>query len=206
MSNGLDNRRLQAELARLDPFAEAGYFLALHFRFTSPLMLFQTFDEAWIEHYAEQGYVLRDPMIAWSYAQSGATRWSDGKLVDPYGMVEEARGFGLRYGVTISVGPVKSRTVCSVAHSSRDFEDDEIEAIQAIVTRLHGLTEPKGQMTKAQVEALSLIAEGHRHAAAAHLLGISESALKLRLASARERLMARTTPEAIQRARSLNLL
>ena len=84
--------------------------------------------------------------------------------------------------------------------------DDEIAEMRTIVSDLHSLTEPKSQMTKAQIEALRLIADGHRHAAAAHMLGISESALKVRLSSARQRLMARTTPEAIQRAKSLNVL
>ncbi|WP_018302377.1 autoinducer binding domain-containing protein [Wenxinia marina] len=206
MSGEPENLNIQAELARLEPYAEAGYYLALHFRFTSPLMFFQTFDQAWIRHYAEEGYVLRDPMVAWSYANSGATRWSDGEIADPYGIIDQARSFGLKHGVTISCGPVQSRTVCSVAHSNREFTDDEIAEMRTIVSDLHSLTEPKSQMTKAQIEALRLIADGHRHAAAAHMLGISESALKVRLSSARQRLMARTTPEAIQRAKSLNVL
>ena len=53
---------------------------------------------------------------------------------------------------------------------------------------------------KAQIEALKCIAGGDRIAAAAAKLGISESALKARITSARIRLMARTTAEAIQRA------
>ena len=50
------------------------------------------------------------------------------------------------------------------------------------------------------------MASGSRYAEAAALLGISESALKARLKSARERLYARTTAEAIQRAQEYNLL
>ncbi|MEY4872948.1 MAG: hypothetical protein RLZZ563_2278, partial [Pseudomonadota bacterium] len=45
-----------------------------------------------------------------------------------------------------------------------------------------------------------------RHAAAAEKLGISESALKARITSARIRLMARTTAEAIQRAKDYRLI
>ena len=48
--------------------------------------------------------------------------------------------------------------------------------------------------------------EEARDAEAAALLGISESALKARLKSARERLYARTTAEAIQRAQEYKLL
>jgi LuxR family transcriptional regulator len=68
------------------------------------------------------------------------------------------------------------------------------------------LTKPPAQLTVAQVEALRCIADGDRHAAAAAKLGISESALKARLTSARLRLMARTTAEALQRAKEYGLM
>ena len=68
----------------------------------------------------------------------------------------------------------------------------------AIGHRLHDATEPPEELTKAQIEALKCIAGGDRIAAAAAKLGISESALKARITSARIRLMARTTAEAIQ--------
>ena len=72
--------------------------------------------------------------------------------------------------------------------------------------RLHAATEPAEELTTAQVEALRCIANGDRHAAAALKLGISESALKARLVSARQRLGARTTAEAIQRAKDSRLI
>lgn len=195
-----------AELKKLDPFAESGYFLALHIRFTSPLMFFQTYDKAWTEHYSENGYVLRDPMTAWSFSTTGTTRWSNPRIPDPFGIFKEARRFGLKFGVTVSCGPILSRTVGSLARSDREFTDEEIECIAELVRGLHDMAEPTARLTKAQMEALKCIADGHRHAAAAAMLGISESALKLRLASARERLMARTTAEAIQRAKDYNLM
>lgn len=201
-----DKATFDAEIAKLDPFAEAGYFLALHIRFTSPMMFFHTYDPAWIKQYTENGYVLRDPMTAWSFATSGATRWSNPSIPDPFKIFAAARKFGLRFGATMSVGPVLSRSVCSVARSDREFHDDEIAQMGAIVQRLHEMVEPTMRLTKAQHEALKMIADGHRHARAAAELGISESALKVRLAAARERLMARTTAEAVQRAKDYNLL
>ena len=82
----------------------------------------------------------------------------------------------------------------------------EIETISTMVRRLHDITEPPESLTKAQQEALRCIAEGDRHAAAAAKLGITESAFKARLISARERLMAKTTAEALQRAKDYRLL
>lgn len=202
----MDKAEFDRELKQLDGYAEAGYFLALHIRFTSPMMFFQTYNKAWTDHYSENGYVLRDPMTAWSFSTTGTTRWSNPRIPDPFGIFEQAKTFGLKFGATISTGPILSRTVCSLARGDREFTDQEIGEVHQLVKRLHAMCEPTQRLTKAQTEALKLIADGHRHAAAAAMLGISESALKVRLASARERLMARTTAEAVQRAKDFNLL
>lgn len=61
-------------------------------------------------------------------------------------------------------------------------------------------------LTPARLDALRLMAEGERMARAAHRLGISESALKVRLADARDALGARTTAAAVWRATSRGLL
>jgi LuxR family transcriptional regulator len=145
-------------------------------------------------------------MVAWGFSTTGWIRWSDKRVPDPFGILDEAERFGLRYGVTISCGPIKSRTIASFARADREYTDEEAGLIEPLVNHLHGLTEPPEELTKAQVEALRCIAGGLRHAAAANKLGISESALKARLASARDRLMARTTAEAIQRAKDSRLI
>ena len=193
------------ELKQLDALAPRGYFVGLHIRFTSPLMSFQTYDQAWTDHYTNNGYVLRDPMTAWGFSTTGWIRWSDPRLPDPFGLFDEAATFGLRYGITFSCGPIASRTIASIARDDREFDEDEIRSAERIVHQLHDMTETP-DLTKAQIEALKCIAAGERHAAAANRLGISESALKARLNSARLRLMARTTAEAIQRAKDYRFL
>ncbi|MEZ5912536.1 MAG: autoinducer binding domain-containing protein [Paracoccaceae bacterium] len=197
---------VESELEALTELAPAGYFVGLHIRFTAPLFTFQTYDQAWLDHYTENGYVLRDPATAWGFSTLGFVRWSDPSLPDPFGIFVEAARFGLTYGVTIAEGPINSRTIASFAHGQREFTDDEIATIHAIVKKLHVITEPPEKLTKAQIEALRCIAGGDRHAAAAAKLGISESALKARITSARVRLMARTTAEAIQRAKDYRLI
>ena len=197
---------IDVELRALAPLAPAGYFIGLHIRFTSPLMTFQTYEQRWIDHYTENGYVLRDPMTAWGFSRTGAIRWSDPDLPDPFGLFMEAASYGLHHGCTVACGPIKSRSICSFARSDREFRDDEIATIEARVLRLHDLTEPPEALTEAQVEALRMIAGGDRFAAAAEKLGISESALKTRITTARNRLMARTTAEAIQRAKDNRLI
>ena len=80
------------------------------------------------------------------------------------------------------------------------------DSIERKVLRLHDLSEPPDALTEAQIEALRMIAGGDRFAQAAEKLGISESALKARITTARNRLMARTTAEAIQRAKDNRLI
>lgn len=149
---------------------------------------------------------MRDPMIAWGFSTVGSTRWSEIEIPDPFGILAEAASFGLKYGASVSCGPTTSRTIAGVARVDREFTDEEIHLIRDVILRLHDMTEPPESLTKAQIEALRCIAAGDRHAAAAAKLKISESALKARLNSARQRLMARTTAEAIQRAKDFRLL
>lgn len=191
------------EVSRLAP---DGYFIGLHIRFAAPVMQFQTYPVAWTDHYTRQAYSLRDPTIAWGFSTEGASRWSEFTLPDPFGILSEAKMFGLNYGITVSCGPITSRTIASFTSRQREFTDDEIDAISHLIRRLHDITLPPESLTKAQIEALRCIAAGDRHAAAAAKLGITQSAFKARLFSARERLMARTTAEAIQRAKEYRLL
>ncbi len=197
---------IEHELGELGKLAPSGYLLALHIRFAAPLVKFQTYQQDWIDHYTAQAYQLRDPMVAWGFTQEGKTRWSEIGIPDTFGILEEAAQYGMPFGACIACGPIASRSICGFARADREFSDDEIDELQRRVHHLHAITEPPESLTQAQKDALRLIAAGDRHAAAAAKLGISESALKARLTSARERLMARTTAEALQRAQEYRLI
>ncbi|MBW7057694.1 autoinducer binding domain-containing protein [Paracoccus bogoriensis] len=197
---------INAGLRKLGQFAQSGYFVGLHIRFAAPLMQFQTYPQDWSDFYSQNAYALRDPTIAWGFSTVGSCRWSALPIPDPFNILAAAANHGLTYGVTISHGPISSRTIASFARSDREFTDAEIAEIEATVRQLHDITEPPESLTKAQKEALRCIAQGDRHAAAAAKLGITESAFKARLISVRERLNARTTAEALQRAKEYRLL
>ncbi|UWP92537.1 autoinducer binding domain-containing protein [Aliiroseovarius crassostreae] len=199
--NGLDQG-----LSRLTDLSPKGYALGLHIRYASAHLMIQTYDASWTEVYTEKGYMLGDPTVFWGFGEEGAIRWSEIELPDPHGILDQAKAHGLTYGLTVSYGPTSSRTIGGFARSDREFTDEEIRQIQDIVQELHEKSTPPEQLTSAQRMALRLIAKGSRHAEAAALLGISESALKARLRSARERLFVRTTAEAVQRAQEYNLL
>ena len=190
-------------LSRLSP---AGFSAGLHIRFASPLIYVRTYDEAWLKIYDENAYALRDPLVFWGLGVKGTTRWSEIKLPDPFNILAQAASFGLTYGAVASCGPITSRTIVGIARSDREFTDDEIVEAGQIVAALHNTAEPPTELTRAQIEALRLLADGDRHTAAAAKLGISESAFKARLQSARSRLGARTTAQALKKAREYQLL
>ena len=197
---------LDIEIAKLGNISPLGFGLGLHIRFASPLISFYTWSKAWQDHYTHNVYVLRDPMIAWAFAKKGACRWSECPLPDPFGVIKQAGEFGLTFGATIACGPLSSRTIVGIARDDREFNEEELDETVELVEFLHTKAQPPESLTKAQKEALELVAAGHRYAEAAAKLGISESALKLRLSSARNRLLARTTGEAIQRAKDYKLM
>ncbi|NDR56961.1 autoinducer binding domain-containing protein [Aliiruegeria sabulilitoris] len=201
-----ERANIERELRLLGELAPAGYFVALHIRFAAPLMTFHTYDKAWVDRYTAQAYAMRDPMTAWGFSTEGAARWSEIEVPDTFGIMREAAQYGLKFGVQLAYGPISSRSIAGLARGDREFTDAERDRAARIFARMHDMTDPPENLTRAQVEALRLVADGDRHAAAAAKLGISESALKARLTSARQRLMARTTAEAIQRAKDARLL
>ncbi len=201
-----DQTSLSANFDALGRISPCGFSAGLHIRFASPMIYVRTYDEAWTKLYDENAYALRDPLVFWGLGVKGHTRWSAIKLPDPFNILGQAQTFGLRYGAVISYGPITSRSIVGMAHHEREFTDDEIVAAVKIVQNLHLAAEPPTALTRAQIEALRLLADGDRHAAAAAKLGISESAFKARLQSARVRLGARTTAQALKKAREYQLL
>lgn len=197
---------LQENLDALSQLTPVGFSAGLHIRFASPLIYVRTYDEAWTKIYDENAYALRDPLVFWGLGVKGHSRWSSIKLPDPFNILGQARNHGLVYGAVISFGPITSRSIIGIAHNEREFTDDEIAEAAKIVRNLHVAAEPPTELTLAQVEALRLLADGDRHAAAAAKIGISESAFKARLQSARVRLGARTTAQALKKAREYQLL
>jgi len=206
--NGMMTQRntLDQLFEDLDALAPCGYSAGLHIRYASPLVYRKTYAREWSETYDENAYMLRDPLVFWGLGVKGSTRWSAIRLPDPFNIMGKAKAHGLPFGAVISCGPITSRSIVGIARADREFSNSEIEAAAEIVGKLHDTAEPPSELTAAQIEALRYLSDGYRHTAAAAEIGISESALKARLKSARSRLGARTTAEAIRKAREYRFL
>ncbi|WP_298907559.1 autoinducer binding domain-containing protein [uncultured Aliiroseovarius sp.] len=197
---------LSDNLLRLDRLAPSGYGLGLHIRNGTPYILRQTYDPEWSAKYIEMGYAIVDPIVFWGVNNEGSIRWSSLEHPDPHNVFAQAATYGAKYGVAISVGPISSRTIGGVSRSDREYTDGEIQQVLDVISLIHFHTKPPESLTAAQGAALQMVAKGFRYAEAAAQLGISESALKARLRSARDRLSARTTSEALQRAQENRLI
>lgn len=193
-------------LEELSALAPRGYTAGLHIRFASPLVYHSSYPSDWVDYYNANSYYLRDPLVFWGIGTSGTTRWSEIPLPDPFGVLKKAAAHGLTYGAVSSYGPITSRSIVGICRADREFSAEELAQLADITARLHIRAKPPSELTKAQIEALQCIANGDRHTAAAAKLGISESAFKARLSSARGRLQARTTSEALRKAREYRLL
>lgn len=188
----------------LDSLAPSGYHLALRVGFAFPEYQHNSLPQKWIDTYTRDGLMIFDPIIRWVYDSAGHTRWSALANGDERKVLKTAETFGLRFGAAISVMSRDApglRSFGSFARSDREFADQEIEVLYGAVSELHQAMVPARALTQAEIDALELLATGLMLKETAHRLGISESAVKLRLTNARSKLGARTNTQAVGQAK-----
>ena len=132
---------LALHLGRLRALCDSGFALAIHIRLTRPGLMYQTYDQAWSDHYSENGYMLSDPVVHFGLTQTGMVRWDDLADQDLVGVLRKAREFGLFNGWTYALGPANSRTIAGMTRSDRAHDAAEVAEIRAIVEDIHALTE-----------------------------------------------------------------
>ncbi|WP_116600146.1 helix-turn-helix transcriptional regulator [Primorskyibacter marinus] len=184
--------------------ATAGYHLALRVGFAFPEYECNSLPQEWVEIYTRDGLMIFDPIIRWVYDNSGYTRWSDISNGDERKVLTTAASFGLQYGAAISVmydDAPGLRSFGSFARADREFKDDELELLSCAVGELHQALAPARGLTNAEIDALELLASGLMLKQVAHRLGVSESAVKLRLTNARSKMGARTNTQAVGQAK-----
>ena len=127
-------------LQELDERSPAGFAIALHVRFTRPTYLFQTYAQPWMAHYSAAGLVMHDPVVRWGLQNVGRLRWSDLASIDDSHVFEQARDHGLMNGAAFAIVIAESRSIAACARADRDFTDEEMEAIEDRLIRLHRAT------------------------------------------------------------------
>lgn len=141
-------------LSELDDRSPLGFAIALHIRYNAPTFLFQTFPERWMEVYSRQGFVIRDPAVHWAFEKTGFIRWRELAVSDRSGVMEQARLYGLNYGVTISIHNDNARSLAGFARGDRDFLDVEISEISELFEELDVMTAGIELLSKKDTDAL----------------------------------------------------
>lgn len=194
------------EIGQLAP---SGHYIALRIGFAFPMEEVNALPQEWIDHYTSQRFMLFDPVIRWAYSQTGTCRWSAIPLDDPKRIIAQAKTFGLRYGVTISIFDPSSdsqRSFGSFTRSDREYTDLEIKLLRAYLTRRHNETAPPTNLTRAELEALGMVKDGKRLKEIAFELSVSEGAVKQRLKNAKLKLGAKTGTQAAALASQYGLI
>ncbi|WP_136682874.1 helix-turn-helix transcriptional regulator [Falsirhodobacter xinxiangensis] len=183
------------EAARLSP---VGFYIALHVGFSFPQEEVNRLPLPWVEYYTIHGLGVHDPVMRWFYSSPGSIiRWSAIDIADPRGVMAAAHEHGLIHGAAATItGLAGRRSYANFFRDDRPFTDDELEQLFTILSHLHDGDLEDVSLTPAEVEALRMQSEGKRLKQIAWELGISVSAVKARLASAKRKLGAQTASQA----------
>lgn len=193
----------------MEVLSPAGFYIALRVGFAFPMEELNALPTPWVEHYTMQRFMLYDPVIQWIYANTGATRWSEIDIEDPMDIMGQAKEYGLHHGVAVCCfdnNPEGQRSFGTFAREDREFSDAEIKALMAHVTQLHHDKAPPTNLTMAELEALRMVKDGMRLKQIAHILGVSEGAIKQRLKNAKLKLGASTGTQAATKASDYGLI
>lgn len=188
-------------------FGPVAYKISLHHRKKEPKIYMSYGPPGWIDHYDHNAYVFMDPSLMYAFSNEGVCRFDTLDYPDPSGVLTRAKRFGLKYGIVAAVGPVHSKSFCTVCRADRPYDGDEMLDVLRSLTVLHHLYKARNaRLTKTEREALRVISSGLNYEAAALEMGISFSAVKARLSKARIKLGVKTTLEAVHQAQRTGIL
>ena len=139
MSNTTSIAALLHDLDRRSP---SGFAIALHITFSAPRYMFQTYAQRWLDRYNAGGLLLRDPVVQFGMQSLGRMRWSELEAMDTGNprVFDEARNYGLMNGAAIAVFGAGTRSIGGFARADREYEDLELEEMEALLRELHDET------------------------------------------------------------------
>ncbi|MBD9597765.1 LuxR family transcriptional regulator [Ensifer sp. ENS05] len=189
----------------------------------NPLLLL-TYPQEWIDQYFRENFFEVDPVVALSKTGFLPVDWSslDQTNSRTSRFFKQAESFEVgRHGVTMPVrGPRGERSLFTATSNLQEnkwirLRDVCLTDLRILSHHLHeralsisGLRETRTlrALSRREVQCLEFIARGKLPKQIAPALQISESAIRLYLRSAKRKLGVTTTPQAIVRAVTLELI
>jgi len=198
----------ELEMEALRATAPAGYILGFGYTMDEGVMFMEnTFPKSWRRRYAGEALLIRDPVVLWFTAKTGASRWSEIDDPDRHGVLERAGHHGLKFGAVFSTEYARKRHFMTVARADRELTDAEIENLEqrfAVWTRcvMDGIP----SLSETEIEVLRAASAGKDQAESAAEQDVSVSTIKQRQSRAREKLNARNLAEAVHFATAARLI
>lgn len=182
-----------------------------------------TYPESWKLHYAENGFQNIDPTLRMAHRSIAPVDWRRlERDADFAAVFRNARDFGIsERGLTIPVrGPYGDIGMLSVTRDTNTREWDKLTAasigeLQSVAVHVHDIVMRSDELShllryptlsSREREILQWTAEGKTQQDVGDILGISHRTVEVHLRSAREKLYALTTPQAVARAIGLRLI
>jgi LuxR family transcriptional regulator len=154
--------RINDQLQRLVAAADWTFAIGLRIRFNHPTLLYQTYPEAWVAHYAQNGLLFADPTVMWGMTNTGICDWRDLEALDSAGVLRQARDFGLVHGIVVSIGDVTQRSCGFFAHHDQPIPAPLREVAHDVMVRLHEESAGVTDMPPAEIAALASLNQGLR--------------------------------------------
>lgn len=184
---------------------------------------FVTYPEAWIEHYRENNLAAGDATLHLASRSIAPVDWSRIPRSEEYGrVVDQAGEFGIpRNGVTVpvrgpfgdigmlsvSLGGSADRWARTYAHIVPDLQVAAVHVHDNVVRAFspyHPATRPS--LSGREIEILQWIAAGKTQRDIGSILAISDRTVEVHLRSARTKLAALTTAQAVARGIKARLI
>jgi len=183
-----------------------------------------TYDPQWVIRYLKKDYLRIDPVILACYKRYNPVDWRDldwtGKQVRAF--LAEAADYGIGHqGYSIPIhGPSGQFALFSVSdhRSDKEWSEFTLEHRRALILLAHafnekaleferGKKEEAGkQLSPREIDTMTLLAIGYSRAQVADTLSISEHTLRAYIESARLKLGAQNTLQAVARAMSRGMI
>jgi DNA-binding CsgD family transcriptional regulator len=184
----------------------SGYSLLVNYSVRGYQHFESTYPQEWQDEYDSRHYHVLDPALMWSMFNEGTRRWSETGIPDTRRVMKKAAKHGLGYGAIWCRKTGDKKTALFAAKQKREFTDSEIHLINAEITQFFEAITPNKTLSDGEIVALDLYSKGASFKEVAAEIGVSESAIKERIASAKRKLDCRSTAQLIRLATEQKLL
>lgn len=184
----------------------SGYSLLVNYSVRGYQHFESTYPKEWQEEYDSRHYHVLDPALMWSMFHEGTRRWSETGIPDTRRVLNKAAKHGLAYGAIWCRKTGNKRTAMFAAREKREFSDIEINTINEEITPFFEAITPTKSLSNGEIEALNLYSKGSSLKEVAAQIGVTESAIKERIASAKRKLNCRSTAQLIRLATEQKIL